>query len=144
MHSQQIKIASLDIQQPRSLYAQTYNWTLPFTYPLQNTISKTGTFTKHVPTVQRSSVCTLVHHYKRDVNTNESHTTYPHSSDGSCNSRHFLVRTCKILLTRLLSSASAQCSSFCLKQFVHLVLLKMLGENFLHSPERMIIELGIV
>lgn len=39
-------------------------------------------------------------------------------------------------LTRLLSKASALCSSFCLKQLVHLDLLNMLGENFLHSPLR--------
>lgn len=36
-------------------------------------------------------------------------------------------------LTLLLSRASALCSSFCLKQLVHLLLLKMLGANFLHS-----------
>lgn len=38
-------------------------------------------------------------------------------------------------VTLLLSRASALCSSFCLKQFVHFVLLKMFGENFLHSPD---------
>lgn len=37
------------------------------------------------------------------------------------------------LLTLLDSKASALCSSFCLKQLVHLLLLKMLGENFLQS-----------
>lgn len=35
--------------------------------------------------------------------------------------------------TRLDSKASALCSSFCRKQFVHLLLLKMFGANFLQS-----------
>jgi hypothetical protein len=39
------------------------------------------------------------------------------------------------VLTLLDSSASALCSSLCLKQLLHLVLLKMLGENFLHSAD---------
>lgn len=36
-------------------------------------------------------------------------------------------------LTLLLSSASALCSSFCLKQLLHLLLLKIFGANFRHS-----------
>lgn len=36
-------------------------------------------------------------------------------------------------LTLLHSRASALCSSFCLKQLLHLLLLNMLGANFLHS-----------
>lgn len=36
-------------------------------------------------------------------------------------------------LTRLDSKASALCSSFCRKQLVHLLLLKMFGANFLQS-----------
>lgn len=36
-------------------------------------------------------------------------------------------------LTLLHSRASALCSSFCLKQLLHLLLLNMFGANFLHS-----------
>ena len=39
----------------------------------------------------------------------------------------------QVKLTLLHSRASALCSSFCLKQLLHLLLLNMFGANFLHS-----------